>query len=184
MKKLKFTSNPAIQLTYKMMEEERQIISYGSVDFYEVNNVMRSMRYLFALNTKPVTLVIQSYGGSVDAGLALYDFIKASKVQIHTEVQGVAASMAAVLLAAGHKGKRVARKNSRIMIHQPSSGFIGKSTDIEDHAKETTRVRNLLNKLLSNDTGQKLDKVSKDTLRDHWMTAEEALKYGIVDKIV
>jgi ATP-dependent Clp protease protease subunit len=142
------------------------------------------MEYLSKISKEPITLRMCSPGGSVDHGLVLYDYIKASKVPIHVIVSGMAASMAAILLGAGKKGKRYATKNSRIMIHQPSSGFLGKAIDIEIHAKEVSRLRHLLNSLLSEDTGQPLKKVSKDTESDYWMTAEEAKKYGLVDKVI
>ncbi len=145
---------------------------------------MNLLTYLSELGKAPITLEICSPGGSVDYGLVLYDFIKSSKVPIYTHCTGMAASMGAVLLAAGKKGYRSASKNSRIMIHQPSSGYIGKASDIEIHANETKRIRKLLNQIIANDTGKPLARVSKDTELDYWMTAEEAKEYGLIDRIV
>lgn len=165
-------------------QETRTILYNEEVSRYSVADVILKLEYLTNIANKPVTLKICSPGGSVDAGLALYDYIKSSKVPIHTVCFGMAASMGAILLGAGKKGKRFATKNSRIMIHQPSSGYIGKALDIEVHAKETARIRGLLNQLLSEDTGQPLKKVTKDTELDYWMTAKEALQYGLIDKII
>lgn len=167
-----------------MLQETRIVSFHGEVSTYAAEESLAKFEYLSSLNKKPITLRIFSPGGSVDAGLALYDFMKSSKVPIHTVCTGMAASMAAVLLAAGKKGHRAATKNSRIMIHQPSSGFIGRASDIEIHARETARIKNLLNQILATDTGQKLNKVTKDTELDLWMTAEEALSYGLIDKII
>jgi ATP-dependent Clp protease protease subunit len=166
------------------LQETRTILFHHEVGQSRVTDALTSMDYLARLNKKPITLRLCSPGGSVDYGLVLYDYIKSSKVPIYTICSGMAASMAAILLGSGKKGKRFATKNSRIMIHQPSSGFIGKAIDIEIHAKETARIRSLLNNIIANDTGQKLSKVSKDTELDFWMTAEQALKYGLIDKII
>lgn len=164
------------------MEATRTIYFFDEVCHYDVRNTLLKLEYLSSINKKPITLQICSPGGSVDAGIVLYDYIKSSKVPIYTHCKGMAASMAAILLGAGKK--RTIDKNARVMIHQPSSGCIGKALDIETYAKEVTRIRELLNRLLSEDTGQKLSKVTKDTALDLWLDANEAVKYGIVDKIV
>lgn len=162
----------------------RTVDFYNEVSYYSVERAIRAMDYLNTISNKPITLNIHSYGGAVDAGLALYDTMKASKSPIITICKGIAASMGAVLLGAGKKGQRFATKNSRIMIHQPSGGFVGKSHDMETHAKEIGRMRELLNALISKDTGQDIEKIAHDTLRDYFMTAEEAKEYGIIDRIL
>jgi ATP-dependent Clp protease protease subunit len=166
------------------MQESRTVFFHGEVGQFKLEDALRNLDYLANISKKPIILRICSPGGSVDYGLVLYDYIKMSKVPIHTLCSGMAASMAAILLGSGKKGKRMATKSSRIMIHQPSSGYIGKASDIEIHANETKRIRNLLNTIISKDTGQPLKKVEKDTELDLWMTAENALQYGIIDKIV
>lgn len=182
MKKLTKMTEPL--LTFHVMQEKRVILFHEEVGRYSVERVLTNLEYLTAISNKPITLRFCSPGGSVDHGMVLYDFIKSSKIQINTHCYGMAASMAAILLGAGKKGHRSASKNARIMIHQPSSGYIGKASDIEIHAKETARIRKLLNTLISNDTKQPYNKVAKDTELDLWMTAEEAKKYGIIDKII
>lgn len=181
MKKLTKIGN---NLSLYFLQETRVVFLHDEIGRFSTNEAMLQLEYLSRLNKKPITLRICSPGGSVDHGLVIYDFIKSSKVPIYTLCSGMAASMAAVLLGGGFYGKRAATKHSRIMIHQPSSGFIGRASDIEIHAKETARVRKLLNTLIAKDTGNSFNKVSKDTELDYWMDAEEALKYGIIDKIV
>lgn len=172
------------QLMLDVMSKTREIYFYGETSNYNVHSSLMLINYLVNQNSKPITLRINSPGGSVDSGLALYDAVKRSKVKIHTQCDGMAASMAAILLGSGMKGYRKAQKNSRIMIHQPSSGFIGKASDIEVHAKETARIKALLSKIISDDTKQPLKRVMKDLELDYWMTAEEALKYGIIDEVL
>ena len=173
------------ELIAHLLQLTRVVYFHNEVNLYSVTEAMQLMRYLSELDSKkPIYLNICSPGGSVDAGLVLYDYIKSSKTPTYTICSGMAASMAAILLMAGKQGKRAATKHSRIMIHQPSGGFIGKASDIEIRAKEMTRVRSVLNNIIVADTGQPLKKVSKDTEADLWMTAEEAVKYGIVDKIL
>jgi ATP-dependent Clp protease protease subunit len=169
---------------HHIMEQTRIIHIHDEIRQWSVIQSLGALEYLSSISNKPITIKLCSPGGSVDHGLALYDYIKSCKVPIYTHCSGYAASMAAVLLGGGKKGKRTATKNSRIMIHQPSSGYIGKASDIEVHAKETYRIRNLLNSIISEDTKQPIKKVAKDTEMDYWLTAEEALKYGIIDKIV
>ena len=133
---------------------------------------------------KDITMYINSPGGSVTAGLAIYDTMQYIRCDVATLCMGQAASMGALLLAAGTAGKRFALPNARIMIHQPMGGFQGQATDIEIHAKEILRMRSDLNKILSRHTGRTVKKVSNDTERDNFMSGEEALKYGIIDKVL
>jgi len=133
---------------------------------------------------KDITFYINSPGGSVTAGLAIYDTMQYVRCDVATLCMGQAASMGALLLAAGTSGKRFSLPNSRIMIHQPMGGFQGQATDIDIHAREILRMKSDLNKILSKHTGKSLKKVQADTERDYFMNAEEACKYGIVDKVL
>jgi ATP-dependent Clp protease protease subunit len=133
---------------------------------------------------KDITFYVNSPGGVVTAGLAIYDTMRYVRCDIATLCMGQAASMGALLLAAGTAGKRYALPNSRILIHQPMGGFQGQATDIDIHAQEILRMRNDLNKILAQHTGQNIRKIKKDTDRDFFMSAEEAKKYGIIDKVL
>ena len=133
---------------------------------------------------KDISLYINSPGGNVYAGLAVYDTMQFIKPDVSTMCAGIAMSMAAVLLAGGAKGKRYALPNSKILIHQVSGGFEGPATDIEIHAREALSLRKRLDEILANATGQEMEKVERDTERDYFMTAEESLAYGIIDKIL
>jgi len=133
---------------------------------------------------KDITFYVNSPGGGVTAGLAIYDTMQYVRCDIVTLCMGQAASMGALLLTAGAKGKRYALPNSRILIHQPMGGFQGQATDIDIHAQEILRMRNDLNKILAYHTGQNIRKIKKDTDRDYFMNAEEAKKYGIIDKVL
>ncbi len=133
---------------------------------------------------KDITFYINSPGGSVTAGLAIYDTMQYIRCDVATLCMGQAASMGALLLAAGAAGKRFSLPNSRIMIHQPMGGFQGQATDIDIHAREILRMREDLNKILSRHTGKTIKKVQNDTERDNFMNAEEACKYGIIDKVL
>jgi len=133
---------------------------------------------------KDITFYVNSPGGVVTAGLAIYDTMRYVKCDIVTLCMGQAASMGALLLAAGTQGKRYSLPNSRILIHQPMGGFQGQATDVDIHAQEILRMRNDLNKILAFHTGQNIRKIKKDTERDYFMSAEEAKKYGIVDKVL
>lgn len=133
---------------------------------------------------KDITFYVNSPGGGVTAGLAIYDTMQYVRCDIATLCMGQAASMGALLLAAGTKGKRYALPNSRILIHQPMGGFQGQATDIDIHAQEILRMRNDLNRILAFHTGQNIRKIKKDTERDYFMNAEEAKKYGIIDKVL
>ena len=133
---------------------------------------------------KDINLYINSPGGSITAGMAIYDTMQYTKADVSTICVGMAASMGAFLLSAGAKGKRFALPNSEIMIHQPLGGTKGQATDIQIHAERIIKMKDKLNKMLSENTGQPLDKIKMDTERDNFMSAEDALKYGLIDKIV
>ena len=133
---------------------------------------------------KDINLYINSPGGSITAGMAIYDTMKYTKADVSTICVGMAASMGAFLLSAGTKGKRFALPNSEIMIHQPLGGTKGQATDIQIHAERIIKMKNKLNQMLADHTGQSLEVIQRDTERDNFMSAEEALKYGLIDKIV
>jgi len=170
---------------YSRLLKER-IIFLGSAVNDDVSNVIiAQLLFLEAEDPdKDVTFYINSPGGSVTAGLAIYDTMQFVKCDIATLCMGQAASMGALLLAAGAEGKRYALPSSRIMIHQPMGGFQGQATDIDIHAREILRMREDLNRILSNHTKHTLKKISTDTERDKFMSAKEAQKYGIIDKVL
>ena len=170
---------------YSRLLKER-IVFLGSVVTDEVANVITA-QLLFLESEDPereIFFYINSPGGSVTAGLAIYDTMQYVRPQISTLCVGQAASMAAVLLAAGAKGKRFALPHSRIMIHQPLGGFEGQATDIEIHAREILRMREELNNILMKHTGQSLKKIEKDTDRDMFLTGKQAQEYGLVDDVI
>ncbi len=156
----------------------------------EVNDVTASLvvaQLLFLDSEDPdkdINLYINSPGGSITAGMAIYDTMQYTKADVSTICVGMAASMGAFLLSAGAKGKRYALPNSEIMIHQPLGGTQGQATDIQIHAERIIKMKDKLNKMLSENTGQSLDKIKMDTERDNFMSAQEALEYGLIDKIV
>ena len=170
---------------YSRLLKER-IIFLGSAVNDDVSNVIiAQLLFLEAEDPdKDITFYINSPGGAVSSGLAIYDTMQFVKCDIATLCMGQAASMGALLLAAGTEGKRYALPNSRIMIHQPMGGFQGQATDIDIHAKEILRIREDLNKILSKHTNHTIKKISADTDRDNFMSAEEAKKYGIIDKVL
>ena len=133
---------------------------------------------------KDISMYVNSPGGSVYAGLAIYDTMQYIKPDVQTICVGIAMSMGALLLGGGAKGKRMATPNSKILIHQVSGGFQGQATDIEIHAREIIDIRQRLDEIIAHHTGQEIDKVSKDTERDYFMSAEEAVDYGIVDRVI
>ncbi|MFH7324890.1 ATP-dependent Clp endopeptidase proteolytic subunit ClpP [Desulfurivibrio sp. C05AmB] len=170
---------------YSRLLKERIIFLGTGVNDEVANVVIAQMLFLEADDPdKDITFYINSPGGVVTAGLAIYDTMRYVKCDIATLCLGQAASMAAVLLAAGTAGKRYALPNARILIHQPMGGFQGQATDIDIHAREILRMRADLNKILANHSGQKLKKIQKDTERDYFMSAEEAKAYGIIDKVL
>ncbi|MFN5491255.1 MAG: ATP-dependent Clp endopeptidase proteolytic subunit ClpP [Burkholderiales bacterium] len=170
---------------YSRLLRERVVFMVGPVNDQTANLVSAQMLFLESENPdKDISLYINSPGGSVSAGLAIFDTMQFIKPDVSTLCVGMAASMGAFLLAAGAKGKRFSLPNSRVMIHQPLGGVQGQASDIEIHAKEILALRDKLNKILSERTGQSLETISRDTDRDNFMSAEDALQYGIVDKVL
>lgn len=171
---------------YSRLLKDRVIFIGGApIDDYTANLVVAQLLYLESENPdKDVSIYINSPGGVVTAGLAIYDTMQFIKPDVSTMCIGQAASMGALLLCGGTKGKRFCLPNSRVMIHQPLGGVQGQASDIAIHAEETLKIRARLNQILSHHTGQPEDIIAKDTDRDHFMSAEKAEKYGIVDKIL
>ena len=170
---------------YSRLLKERVIFLVGPVDDMTANIVVAQMLFLEAENPdKDISLYINSPGGSVTAGMAIYDTMQFIKPDISTLCIGQAASMGALLLTAGAKKKRFCLPNSRVMIHQPLGGFQGQASDIEIHAKEILYLKEKLNRILSLHTGQNFDTVAQDTDRDNFMSADDAAKYGLVDKVI
>ena len=170
---------------YSRLLNERIVFLGEPIDDAVANTVVAQLLHLESVDPdKDISLYINSPGGSVSAGLAIYDTMQYIKCDVSTICMGMAASMGAFLLAAGTKGKRFALPNSEIMIHQPSGGAQGQATDISIHANHILRVKDKLNQILSERTGQPLDVVKRDTERDNFMTAQEALEYGLIDKVI
>jgi ATP-dependent Clp protease protease subunit len=170
---------------YSRLLKERIIFLGTPVSDDIASLIIAQMLFLEAEDPdKDITFYVNSPGGVVTAGLAIYDTMRYVRCDIATLCMGQAASMGALLLAAGTRGKRYALPNSRILIHQPMGGFQGQATDIDIHAQEILRMRNDLNKILALHTGQNIRKIKKDTERDYFMSAEEAKKYGIIDKVL
>ncbi|MCX7673928.1 MAG: ATP-dependent Clp endopeptidase proteolytic subunit ClpP [Thiobacillaceae bacterium] len=170
---------------YSRLLKERVVFLVGPVNDATANLVVAQLLFLESENPdKDIFLYINSPGGSVTAGMGIYDTMQFIKPDVSTLCIGQAASMGAFLLAAGAKGKRFALPNSRMMIHQPMGGFQGQASDIEIHAKEILYLRSRLNSLLAQHTGQPLEVIERDTDRDFFMGAEEAVNYGLVDKVL
>ncbi len=170
---------------YSRLLKERIVFIGMPIDDDIANLIIAQLLFLDGEDSgKEISLYINSPGGIVSSGMAIYDTMQYIKSPITTICVGQAASMAAVLLAAGTQGKRYALPNSRILIHQPMGGVQGQATDIDIHAKEILKLRERLNKILSKHTGQSLKKIEKDTDRDYYMTSEEAKEYGIIDEII
>lgn len=170
---------------YSRLLKDRIIFLGSAIDDTVANLVIAQLLFLEAEDPdKDIALYINSPGGSISAGMAIYDTMQHIKADVSTICVGLAASMGAFLLAAGEKGKRFALPNAEIMIHQPSGGTQGQATDIEIHAKRIIRMRESLNRIMADRTGQSLDKIEQDTERDYFMTAEEAVDYGIIDEIM
>ena len=170
---------------FSRLLRERIIFLGSEIDDDVANSVVAQLLLLDSENPeKDIMLYINSPGGVITAGMAIYDTMKLIKADVSTICLGDAASMGAFLLSGGTKGKRLALPNSRIMIHQPLGGAKGQATDIEIEAKEILRMKSMLNGLLAEHTGQKLETIKKDTERDNFMTAQEALEYGLSDKII
>ncbi|MDP4618855.1 MAG: ATP-dependent Clp endopeptidase proteolytic subunit ClpP [Burkholderiaceae bacterium] len=170
---------------YSRLLKERVVFLVGPVNDGSANLIVAQLLFLESENPdKDISLYINSPGGSVSAGLAIFDTMQFVKPPVSTLCIGMAASMGAFLLAAGEKGKRFALPNSRVMIHQPLGGVQGQASDIEIHAREILKLRDTLNSILSERTGQPLDTIARDTDRDNFMSSEDALKYGIVDRVL
>ena len=170
---------------YSRLLKERVIFLVGPVNDQTANLVVAQLLFLESENPdKDISFYINSPGGSVSAGMAIFDTMNFVKPDISTLCTGFAASMGAFLLAAGAKGKRFSLPNSKIMIHQPSGGSQGQATDIEIQAREILKTREQLNKILAEQTGQPLDRIERDTERDYYMSADEAKEYGVVDKVI
>jgi len=170
---------------YSRLLKERVIFLVGEIDDHMANVVVAQMLFLESENPdKDISLYINSPGGSVTAGLAIYDTMQHIKPKVMTLCIGQAASMGAFLLAAGHKGKRFSLPNSRVMIHQPSAGFRGQASDIEIHAKEILFMKQRLNEILAKHTGQTIKRIEDDTDRDNFLTADAAKDYGLIDQVI
>ena len=170
---------------YSRLLKERIIFVVGPIDDAVASVVCAQLLFLEADNpTKDISMYINSPGGIVTSGLAMYDTMECIRPEISTVCIGQAASMGSLLLTAGAKGKRYSLPNSKIMIHQPSGGFQGQATDIEIHAKEILSTRSRLNEIYVKHTGQKLDKIEKAMERDNFMTPEEELSFGLIDEAV
>jgi ATP-dependent Clp protease, protease subunit len=170
---------------YSRLLKERVIFLVGPVNDMTANLVVAQLLFLEAENPdKDISLYINSPGGSVTAGMSIYDTMQFVKPDVSTLCVGQAASMGAFLLAAGAKGKRFSLPNSRVMIHQPSGGFQGQSSDIQIQAKEIMYLREKLNAILANHTGRSAEEIDRDTERDNFMSAEESVKYGMIDKVI
>jgi len=170
---------------YSRLLKERVVFLVGPVTEVTANLIVAQLLFLESENPdKDIFFYINSPGGSVSAGLAIYDTMQFIKPDVSTLCVGQAASMGAFLLAAGDKGKRFALPNSRVMIHQPMGGFQGQATDIEIHAKEILYLRARLNEILARHTGKPVETIARDTERDFFMSGEDAVKYGIVDRVL
>ena len=170
---------------YSRLLKERIIFMTGQVDDHMANLITAQLLFLESEGPeKDIFMYINSPGGLVTAGMAIYDTMQYVRCDVSTLCVGQAASMGAHLLAAGKKGKRYALPNARIMIHQPLGGFQGQATDIEIHAKEILKLKDSLNQMMANHTGQPLEKLADDVERDYFLDAKEACAYGIVDKVL
>ena len=170
---------------FSRLLKERVIFLTGPVEDIGANLIVAQLLFLEAENPdKDISLYINSPGGSVTAGLSIYDTMEFIKPDVSTLGVGQAASMGAVLLAGGAKGKRHALPNARVLIHQVMGGFQGQASDFEIHAKEILNIKGKLNHILAHHTGQKIDKIAKDSDRDNFMSPEEAVKYGLIDSVI
>ena len=170
---------------YSRLLKERVIFVVGPIEDHMANLIVAQILFLESENPdKDISIYINSPGGSVTAGMAIYDTMQFTKPDISTLCIGQAASMGAVLLAGGTDGKRYALPHSRVMIHQPLGGFQGQASDFDIHAKEILKIREQLNKVLAKHTGQSIDTIGKDTERDNFMDSEEAREYGLIDKVL
>jgi ATP-dependent Clp protease protease subunit len=165
--------------------QERKVFLGREVNANSANRLLAQLLFLEADDPeRPVELYINSPGGEVSSGLAIYDLIRMIKCPVTTISSGLTASIATIILVGGEKGKRLAFPNSRILIHQPLGGIRGQATDVEIHAREILKIKDKINRILAEQTGQPVKKIEKDTNRDFWMSADEAKEYGIVDSLL
>lgn len=169
---------------YSRLLKDRIIILSGEITDASANIVVGELLYLDSLNHDDISLYINSPGGSITAGMAIYDTMNFIKSDVSTICMGMAGSMGAFLLSCGTKGKRCCLPNSEVMIHQPLGGAEGQATEIKIVAERILKLKDKLNRFLAHNTGQKLEKIEQDTERDHFLTAKEALEYGLIDKIL
>lgn len=170
---------------YSRLLEDRIIFISGEINTEMANLVIAQLLFLEAKNSeKDISLYINSPGGEVDAGLAIYDTMNFIKSKVNVICVGMAASMAAVLLSSGEKGKRYALPHSRIMIHQPLGGAQGQASDIKIQAEQILKIKDVINDILSKNTGKSIEEIEKDTNRDYYLTPEEAKAYGLIDEIL
>ncbi|MEO5330883.1 MAG: ATP-dependent Clp endopeptidase proteolytic subunit ClpP [Magnetococcus sp. YQC-5] len=170
---------------YSRLLKERVIFLVGPVDDHSANLIIAQLLFLESENPeKDIHFYINSPGGVVTAGMAIYDTMEFIRPDVSTLCIGQAASMGAVLLAAGQKGKRLLLPNSRVMIHQPSGGFQGQAEDIQIHAKEMQRIRERMNQILAKHTGQPVRRIARDMDRDYFLSAQEACEYGLADRVI
>lgn len=169
---------------FSKLLKERIILLSGEIDDNLANTIVAELLYLDSLNNEDISIYINSPGGSITAGMAIYDTMNFVKSDVSTICIGMAASMGSFLLSCGTKGKRYSLPNSEIMIHQPLGGAQGQATEIKIAAERILKSRDKLNKILSKNTGQDIEIISRDTERDNFMESDEALKYGLIDKII
>lgn len=180
----KNNNNERVYDIYSRLLKDRIIILGGKIDDDLANIIIAELLYLDSINNEDISIYINSPGGSVTAGMAIYDTMNFIKSHVSTICIGIAASMGAFLLSSGEKGKRYALKNSEIMIHQPLGGAEGQATEIKIAAEHILKTKDKLNNILAFNTNKSINDIEKDTDRDNFMTADEALKYGLIDKII
>lgn len=169
---------------YSRLFKDRIVFLSGEINDEVANLIVSELLYLNSLNNEDIYLYINSPGGSVTAGMAIYDTMNFIKCDVSTICVGMCASMAAFLLSSGAKGKRVCLKNGEVMIHQPLGGVQGQATEIKIHAERIIKLKEKLNKILASNTGKDIKKIERDTERDYYLDSEEALEYGLVDKVL
>lgn len=169
---------------YSRLLKDRIVFLSGEINDEVANLIVSELLYLNSLNNEDIYLYINSPGGSVTAGMAIYDTMNFIKCDVSTICVGMCASMAAFLLSSGTKGKRVCLKNGEVMIHQPLGGVQGQATEIKIHAERIIKMKEKLNKILASNTGKDIKKIERDTERDYYLDSEEALEYGLVDKVL
>lgn len=169
---------------YSRLLKDRIVFLSGEINDEVANLIVSELLYLNSLNNEDIYLYINSPGGSVTAGMAIYDTMNFIKCDVSTICVGMCASMAAFLLSSGTKGKRVCLKNGEVMIHQPLGGVQGQATEIKIHAERIIKLKEKLNKILASNTGKNIKDIERDTERDYYLDSEEALEYGLVDKVL